>query len=116
LIVSAPESAPALIRSAVSEPVLNLNVDLKPASHVRLKVQGSGGQPVRGAYLVLVDWRDLRWLESMHRSDDDGVITFPDAPAEDAKYLVSAAGMSSEILTLRPGSEHVAILRPLTRR
>ena len=117
LIVSAPQHAPALIRTRLDEASAKLDVKLRPAAPLRLKVQGPGGQPLRDAYLVLVDWHELRWLGSMLQSNDDGIIVFPEAPADNAKYLLTLPGMTSEILTLLAGGDNiVATLKPLTRR
>jgi hypothetical protein len=116
IIVSAPGHAPALVRRKLEGTNTQFDLELKPALPLRLKVQTAEGEPVPGAYLVLVDWQQLRWLDSMHQSGADGIISFEGAPLDDATYLVTAFGMSSELVTLRPsaGEARVASLRRLT--
>ena len=100
LIVSAPGYAPALVRGTI--PTDQWNVQLKPASPLRVKVQDANNQPVQ-SWLMPVEWQGLRWLELMQQSDADGVIDFTNAPIDGATYLVTAIGTGSALRTLQPG-------------
>jgi hypothetical protein len=113
IIVSARGHAPALVRRKLEGASTQFDVELKRSVPLRLKVQTAEGDPIPGAWLVLVDWQQLRWVDSMHQSGTDGIINFEGAPLDEAKYFVTAFGMSSELLTLRPsaGQPTIATLR-----
>lgn len=100
LVATAPGFSPALLRERLEPGGQPWRVQLEPSRPLDISLKDPDGTPVAFAHVMLIDWQDGAWVDWMGQTGFDGRLTWDAAPATEARYLVTAPGLSAQAITL----------------
>lgn len=104
LIVSARGHAPEMLRVAESQVQSPIDVRLEDGAVMEGIVTSTGGKPLAGADVIVIDWGGTSHYDWNLRTDDDGRFLWRSAPHEPVKFNVRKNGyVMQRLVELMPG-------------
>lgn len=100
LVATSPGMAPTVLRHELQGDGDRSSVELSRSRGLTVRFVSQDGSPVSDAYLLPVEWREGAWLRWLGQSDDTGLVSWPDAPEEPVRYLITGPDMEPRIATL----------------
>jgi RNA polymerase sigma factor (sigma-70 family) len=106
---------PVLERIRVGTIPQSMKLVLQPPHTLSGRVVDRAGKPIARADLRVKSWRGSESLDQDLASDSDGRFAWNDAPGDEVRVSVSAAGYShKDDMPLVPDTPHVIMLTPAT--
>lgn len=92
LLTIGPGCSPAL-QELVIDRDFELKIELQPSLGLNLKLVDAKGTPISGVNVIGDDWRDFAIIHHM-TTNDEGRVTWSEAPNDTMEYLITKAGFS----------------------